>query len=261
MAGLELDGQEACDITNAADVERAVLRVRPDYVIHLAGISFVAFGNAEDYYRVHVIGTLNLLNALDKLKIPPAKVILASSANVYGTPAVEVLHESLCPEPISHYGSSKLAMEHMSRGLFNRIPIIITRPFNYTGPGQAGRFLVPKIVQHFKDKAPFIELGNLHVSRDYSDVDDVVAAYIGLLQGDARSEVVNVCSGRSIALLEILNLMKEITGHDIEVRVNPAFVRNNEVPRLVGDPSKLRRMVTLTPPRPFRDTLQRMVES
>ena len=121
------------------------------------------------------------------------------------------------------------------------------------------RFLV-KIVNHFRKQAPYIELGNLQVSRDYSDVEDVIAAYLALLQSNARSEVVNICSGRAIALLDIISMMNEIAGYEIEVRVNPEFVRENEVLRLVGNPAKLRGLVTLPAPRPFSDTLRRMYE-
>lgn len=255
---LDSAGPNGCDLLDSAAVLSAVLGAKPDLVVHLAAISFVAHGNAEDFYRVNVIGTLNLLQALSKLERSPGRVIVASSANVYGTPKVEVLHESLCPAPVNHYACSKLAMEYMVRTWFPRLPLLITRPFNYTGPGQAEHFLVPKIVKHFRLHAPSIELGNLRVSRDYSDVQDVVAAYVALLECQAESEVVNVCSGRAIALLDIVAMMKEISGHDIEVRVNPEFVRENEVPTLVGSPAKLRSLVTLPPPRPFPETLRRM---
>ena len=258
---LDPNGADPCDLTDLAAVERTVSKAEPDFVVHLAAIAFVAHSNADDFYRVNVIGTMNLLQALGELKRAPDKVLLASSANVYGMPAVEVLDESLCPAPINHYACSKLAMEYMARTWFGRLPILITRPFNYTGPGQAEHFLVPKIVKHFKDRAPFIELGNLQVSRDYSDVEDIVAAYVALLESDVHSEVVNICSGRDIALLEIVSMMRDIAGYEIEVRVNPEFVRDNEVPRLVGSQTKLRSLVTLSPFRPFRETLARMFKT
>jgi nucleoside-diphosphate-sugar epimerase len=229
--------------------------------VHLAAVTFVAHDDPEDFYRVNVLGTLNLLQALAKLKRAPSRVIIASSANVYGTPDVEVLDESLCPAPVNHYACSKLAMEYMVRTWFDRIPILITRPFNYTGPGQANHFLVPKIVKHFRERAPFIELGNLHVSRDYSDVEDVVATYLALLEADVRSEVVNICSGRAIALLDIISMMNNIAGYEIEVRVNREFIRENEVPRLIGSTAKLRSLANPPVPRPFMETLRRMYES
>jgi nucleoside-diphosphate-sugar epimerase len=254
-------GPQPCDLTDPLAVEEAVLRSEPDVVIHLAAVTYVAHNNAEDFYRVNVLGTLNLLQALAKLKRAPKRVIVASSANVYGTPKAEVLDESLCPAPVNHYAASKLAMEHMVRTWFAQLSILITRPFNYTGPGQAEHFLVPKIVKHFRKRAPYIELGNLQVSRDYSDIEDVILTYLALLESDARSEIVNICSGRAIALLDIIEMMNEIAGYKIEVRVNPAFVRENEVPRLVGSPTKLRSLISIPPPRPFVETLRRMYEA
>ena len=254
-------GPQPCDLTNPLAVEEAVLRSKPDMVIHLAAVTYIAHNNAEDFYRVNVLGTLNLLQALAKLKRAPKRVIVASSANVYGTPRAEVLDESLCPAPVNHYAASKLAMEHMVRTWFEQLPILITRPFNYTGPGQAEHFLVPKIVKHFRKRAPYIELGNLRVSRDYSDIEDVILTYLALLESDARSEIVNICSGRAIALLDIIEMMNEIAGYKMEVRVNPAFVRENEVPWLVGSPTKLRSLIPIPPPRPFAETLRRMYEA
>lgn len=258
---LEPTGTNPCDLTDPEAVKRTVQKARPDVVVHLAAVSYVAHGKAEDFYRVNVFGTLNLLQALANLGRPPSRVIIASSANVYGTPDVEVLDESVCPAPVNHYANSKLAMEHMARTWFDRLPILITRPFNYTGVGQADHFLIPKIVRHFRERAPVIELGNLHISRDFSDVEDVIQAYMALLESNVKSEIVNLCSGKPIALLDVIRMMNQVAGYEIEVRVNPEFIRANEVPRLVGNPAKLRRIVNLPPPRPFSDTLRRMYEA
>jgi len=250
------------DLTDQAATESAVRDAQPDLVVHLAAVSFVGHDNPEEFYRVNVFGTLNLLQALGGLERPPRRVLIASSGNVYGTPGIEVLDEAVCPAPVNHYANSKLAMEHMVRAnWFNRLPIVITRPFNYTGPGQATHFLIPKIVQHFRDRSAFIELGNLDVFRDFSDVDDVVAAYIALLESDVQSEIVNICSGRGTALLEVVRIMNQLAGYEIEVRVNPEFVRANEVRRLVGSNAKLHSMVKLAPPWALAETLKRMYES
>ena len=101
----------------------------------------------------------------------------------------------------------------------------------------------------------------MRVSRDYSDVEDVVSTYWALLESDARSEIVNICSGRAIALLEIIEMMNDIAGYKIEVRINPEFIRENDVPRLVGNPTKLRSLVETPPPRPFAETLRRMYKA
>ncbi|HEY4932992.1 MAG TPA: NAD-dependent epimerase/dehydratase family protein [Terriglobales bacterium] len=259
---LQFEGPNPCDLTDRAATEAAVRDAQPDAVIHLAALSFVGHDHPEEFYRVNVFGTLNLLQALKGLDRSPQRVLVASSGNVYGTPDIEVLDESVCPAPVNHYANSKLAMEHMVRAnWFSRLPIVITRPFNYTGVGQANHFLIPKIVQHFRERAKFIELGNLNVFRDFSDVDDVVAAYVALLESDARSEIVNICSGRGIALLEVVRIMNHLAGYEIEVRVNPEFVRENEVPRLVGSNERLRSLAKLPASRPFAETLKRMYEA
>jgi nucleoside-diphosphate-sugar epimerase len=255
------DRDLACNLTDATAVRAAVLEARPTHVVHLAALAFVAHGDARAFYDVNLFGTLNLLEALAALPELPRKVLMASSANIYGTPGIEVIDESVCPAPVNHYACSKLAMEHMVRTWFDRLPIVMTRPFNYTGIGQDEKFLIPKIVSHFKRHAAKIELGNLDVSRDFSDVRDVAAAYMGLLESDVRSDVFNVCSGQAYALLDVLRMMTEISGHAIEVRVNPAFVRANEIPVLRGEPRKLQARTGHAHRIPLRDTLQWMYTS
>src|SRR5699024_6327789 len=122
------------------------------------------------------------------------------------------------------YACSKLAMEHMVATWFDRLPLILARPFNYTGVGQAEHFLIPKIVSHFRRGEDRLELGNLDVSRDFSDVRDVVRAYLALLACDADSRIVNICSGRPTALRTIVRRMNALVGYEIEIDVNPAFV-------------------------------------
>ncbi|WMT47187.1 MAG: GDP-mannose 4,6-dehydratase [Acidithiobacillus caldus] len=248
----------ACDLIDAEAVRATVEQVRPTHVAHLAALSFVGHEDARTFYDVNLFGTLNLMDALARLDIPPQRVLIASSANVYGTPRVEVIDESVCPAPVNHYACSKLAMEHMARTWMERLPMIITRPFNYTGVGQDEKFLVPKIVAHFRRRLPVIELGNLDVSRDFSDVRDVVAAYCALLldaQEEAIGQTFNVCSGRAYALREILDMISQISGHSLEVRINPEFIRLNEVPRLLGDNQKLERFIGTRARIPLIETL------
>ena len=126
----------ACNLTDQEAVHKAVDEIQPDYVVHLAALSFVGHPDKEAFYRVNVLGTLNLLQALGSLDASPRKVLVASSANVYGANAQEVIDEGICPAPVNHYACSKLAMEHMVRTWFDRLPIVLTRPFNYTGVGQ-----------------------------------------------------------------------------------------------------------------------------
>jgi nucleoside-diphosphate-sugar epimerase len=227
------------NLTDKAAVAADVLQAAPDAVVHLAAISFVGHADDTAFYGVNVVGTMNLLAGLAALPVKPHKVLLASSANIYGNSDASPITELQPAAPVNHYAMSKLAMEHMAWTYLERLPIVITRPFNYTGPGQAPQFLIPKLVSHFVRRAPAIELGNLHVEREFNDVRMVCDAYLALLGNGVAGEAYNVCSGQPYTLQHVIGLLTEITDHEMEVRVNPAFVRSNEVHRLCGSPDKL----------------------
>lgn len=249
------------DLTDSDETRRIVASVKPTHAIHLAAISNVTHGDARAFYDVNVFGTLNLLEALAALDRKPDRVLLASSAHVYGTPAVETIDETMCPHPVNHYGNSKLAMENMARTWMDRLPIVIARPFNYSGPGQdEARFVIPKVIGHLKRRAPILELGNLNVARDFSDVLDVVEAYTRLLDSAAAvGQTVNVCSGNAYALRSVLDMAFEIAGFAPEIRVNPALVRSNEMLKLTGDCARLWQLTGFKPSIPMADTLRRML--
>lgn len=230
----------AANLTDAAAVIAEVAAVAPTHVVHLAAISAVTHSDEAAFYSVNLFGTLNLLNALVALTHRPHKVLLASSANVYGNQGGEAaIAETLCPKPVNHYAMSKLAMEHMAATYADRLPLVITRPFNYTGVGHDLRFVIPKIVDHFVRKAPVIELGNLDVYREYNDVRQVSQIYLELMKLGIPGEIYNVCSGHVVSLRQVLDLMVEVSGWQPEVQVNPAFVRANEIHTLVGSSKKL----------------------
>jgi GDP-6-deoxy-D-talose 4-dehydrogenase len=233
----------ACDICDAPSLELVVAELCPDVVCHLAAIAFVAHGDASAIYRTNVIGTRNLLEALVKSAYPVQSVLLASSANIYGTVAGGVLDEGCAPTPANDYAVSKLAMEYVARIYMAKLPLTIVRPFNYTGLGQSPDFLIPKIVSHFASGEPYIELGNLDVERDFSDVRMVVDCYRRLIGKPGEGGVFNVCSGQGHSLRAVLSLAEEISGRKMEVRVNPKFVRANEVKRLVGSRALLEKQI------------------
>ena len=190
-------------------------------------------------------------------------MLLASSANVYGNCEASPITEAQPPAPVNHYAMSKLAMEYMARTYAGRLPIVITRPFNYTGPGQDVNFVIPKLLDHFARRAPAISLGNLDVEREFNDVQMVCDAYLQLLQHGDPGETYNVCSGQPYTLQHVIDLLTHITGHRIKVGVNPAFVRANEVHRLCGSPAKLQALLAskgraLDNPT-LEDTLRRML--
>jgi nucleoside-diphosphate-sugar epimerase len=250
----------AVDLCDRAAVAAMVEQVQPDVVVHLAGIAFVAHSDVEQIYRVNLVGTRHLLEALAGAGHKASSVLLASSANIYGNAGVPVIGEDVAPAPANDYAVSKLAMEYMARLWMDKLPIVIVRPFNYTGRGQGEHFLLPKIVAHFRRRERRIELGNLAVARDFSDVRMVARSYRRLLAAAPDGEVFNVCSGRSNSLAEVIDLCAEIAGYRIEVQVNPAFVRANDVLTLAGSNEKLARVIGPLDPPVLMDTLRWMVE-
>ncbi|MHB8848645.1 MAG: GDP-mannose 4,6-dehydratase [Burkholderiales bacterium] len=249
-----------CDLCDRTKLSRIIEEVCPDFVVHLASIAFVAHGDAEAIYRTNIVGTRNLLECLARNAHTPRSILLASSANIYGNATTDLIGENTIAAPANDYAVSKLAMEYMAKLWADRLPVTIVRPFNYTGVGQSLDFLLPKIADHFKRRAAVLELGNLDVVRDFSDVRSVVSSYHRLLEIAASGETFNVCSGIGYSLLEVLQMMRDITGHHPEIRVNPAFVRANEVHRLIGSRAKLDSVIGKIPAIPLQETVQWMLD-
>jgi nucleoside-diphosphate-sugar epimerase len=227
------------DLTNFAAISAEVVDIAPNYVVHFAGISSTTHANEEDLYRVNLLGTMNLLKALCELRQRPQKVVLASTASVYGSSTKMPISEYECPSPLSHYAASKLAMESMSNIFKGQLPIVYARPFNYTGVGHDERFVIPKIVGHFIRRSPTIELGNLHVKREYNDVRVVCEIYIKLLLKGVAGEIYNIASSKVHSLEFVIGRLQEISKHKIEVSVNSEYVRKNDIDVLAGCTKKL----------------------
>lgn len=248
-----------CNITDKESVASIIKNLLPEYIINLAGISFVAHTNKELFYSVNVLAVENILESIIEIEdYVPKKVVLVSSATIYGNQASDILNEDMVPNPINHYGISKLAMELLAKTYFNKINIIITRPFNYTGVAQEEHFLIPKIVSHYKAQKTEIELGNIDVYREFNDVKYVCEIYKRLIESTVKSEIVNICSNRVIALKEVINQMNTIAGYEIEVKVNPLFVRANEIQSLSGSTTKLFSLIGNVFQKEFKMTLQDM---
>lgn len=249
------------DLLDADALKSFVTDARPDVVVHLAGAAHVTGNPPSKTYLVNIVGTRNLLSALAGLDKKPRAVLLASTANVYGNASVETIDEDVSIQPANDYAVSKLAMEHSARLWLDRLPIVFVRPFNYTGVGQSEDYVLPKIVGHHARREARISLGNLNVSRDFSDVRDVVATYAKLLQAAPAGETFNICSGHSHSLGQMLKMLARIAGYEIDVFVDPRFMRRNEIARLVGSNRKLRQVIGQVPHTPIADTLEWMYDS
>ena len=224
------------DLLDHDRLRDVVEEVAPSIVIHLAGISFVHGSNFQTMYGVNIVGTRNLLSALSMAKLSIERVLLPSSAVVYGNVSQPLISESCKVIPTNDYGVSKVAMEMMAKNWFDDLPITITRPFNYTGLNQDSVFVIPKIVDHFKLRKEAIELGSRNVRREFNDVRDVCGIYRKLCDSErAVSQTVNVCSGRPICLDEVIDRLETSAGYKIERVLNSDFVRIGEIDTLAGD--------------------------
>ena len=248
------------NLLDAAALDEIIGTCKPDFVIHLAAITFIPHGDVAEMYMTNIVGTRNLLSALSKQLSPPEKVLLASSANVYGNAVGGALDENTAFSPANDYATSKVGMELMAKTWSEYLSISITRPFNYTGVGQADNFLIPKLVTHFQQKKSKIELGNINVIRDFSDVRFVSAAYRQLIENALPGEAYNICSGLGCTLASIIADLNDIAGYKIDVAVNSDFIRENEVKELVGDNEKLLRLCPSLEAIPIQDTLRWMFE-
>jgi nucleoside-diphosphate-sugar epimerase len=249
----------ASDITDADAVDAEIAAVKPDRVIHLAAIAFVGTDAVDPFYRVNQLGTYHLLGAVAR-HVPHAHVLIASSANIYGNSTGGYLNEATPPNPANHYAVSKWAME-LGAGMWaDRLHMTIARPFNYTGVGQEEQYLIPKIVAHFRRRDPVITLGNIDVSRDFGDVRSVVAAYAGLSLAPPAVPVVNVATGNVWNIHQIVAMASRITGHEIKVETNPAFMRQNEVEILAGDAALLHSLLPDWQPYSLEETLEWMLQ-
>jgi GDP-6-deoxy-D-talose 4-dehydrogenase len=244
---LDLDALKAC-----------VADAQPDVVVHLAGLAHVTGNPPSQSYLVNIMGSRNLLDALTTLDQRPRAVLFASTSNVYGNADVEVIDENVPLRPGNDYAVSKLAMEHMARLWSDRLPVFFTRPFNYTGVGQSEAYLLPKLVGHHARHEARMSLGNMNVSRDFSDVRDVVNVYARLLEAAPAGEAFNICSGTGHTLGELLTMLERIAGYKIDIFVDPRFMRHNEIAKLVGSSQKLRRVIGRVPVTPISDTLEWM---
>ena len=251
------------DLRVPADLKKELGGLSFDALVHLAGNAFTGDGFWRDFIAVNQIGTCNLLEAVAESN-PGIKCIIPSSAQVYGEqPSGSITEAAQCC-PKNAYAISKYAMEISTTLWADRLDIQITRPFNYTGIGQDPRYLLPKIVSHFAHRVNQIELGNIHVRRDYGDVRSVVAAYCDLLDPGTGVNLdrkpINVASGVAWSVTDILQKLTKISGHEIDVIVNPAFVRSNDIATLCGSNEQLRKACPNWVPHSIDDTLEWMLE-
>jgi GDP-4-dehydro-6-deoxy-D-mannose reductase len=239
VPGVELHPADVCD---RAAVERLVGRVRPDAVVHLAGLSHV--GESWDrpgcYFRVNVEGTENVIRAAGS-----TRVLIASSAEVYGAvpDGEQPIREDRRVDPGSPYGLTKAAAERLAFALAGDSAIAV-RSFNLIGPGQAPRFALPSFAAQLAaiargEAEPVIRVGNLSARRDFVHVEAAARAYELLLREGEGGTVYNLASGRAWSVEEALAALVRISGVAARVEVDPERFRPVDQPLLTGDPARL----------------------
>lgn len=237
-------------LRDRAGLERAVATARPDAVVHLAGQSSAArsFEAPEETFEVNVLGTWRLLEAV-RAAAPSARVIVVASGEVYGPqPEGTRTGESAPFVPVSPYALSKAAADALSEAFARAhgLKVIRVRAFGHTGPGQDARFVVPSFAKQIAaiergEAEAVLRVGNLEVTRDLTDVRDVAAAYVALLERGRPGEAYNVCRGEGVTLTSVVERLCALAKVAVRVEVDPARLRPADVPWLVGDPAKVAR--------------------
>ena len=253
------------DLEDTAGVDSALDLVHPDRIIHLAGQSspHASWTDPAGTIRVNVLGLLHILEAVRKRSLAP-RVLVIGSAEEYGVVDARDLPvpEDAPLRPASPYAVSKIAQGYLALQytLSFQMGIVRTRTFNHTGPGRGEAFAESSFARQIAEieagrRRPVLAVGNLEAVRDFSDVRDVVRAYWTLLDRGDAGEVYNVCSGKGIRIRDLLQKLIEISGVDVEVRLDPERLRPSDIPVLVGDPSRLRAATGWAPRIPLDRTL------
>ena len=236
-----------------------------DHVIHLAAQSNVpvSISDPVDSFDVNVLGTVRLLEILRENKFT-GRFLYVSSGDVYGMVGGDQFPVTeLSPVlPANPYAVSKVAAEvaALSWGRQAGFEVIVARAFNHIGAGQGTSFAVPRFADalarmKLSKMPPVLTTGRLDVTRDFLDVRDVIGAYLALLIKGRGGEIYNICSGVERRLDAVLGQLIDVAGIDVELRQDPALMRPADLPRMVGDASKLRLHTDWTPRIPFPETL------
>lgn len=253
------------DIRDRGKVFDVVETVKPDVVFHLAAVSNVGFSwkHQELTYQINFIGSSNLLEALAEFS-PRCRVLLMSSAELYGASDADKMNEALPTCARNPYALSKIAME-MAADLYIQsmdMDIVKLRSFNFTGPGQDRKFVASdfscQIAEIEKGKRePVIRVGNLSAVRDISDVRDIARYLAVISRGETKTPggIYNLCSGSTYSIRDILDILRSLSARKIDVMEDKDKFRPIDVPRLAGDNGLIERTFGLRPEYTLEQTL------
>lgn len=257
---------QAVDLLDPVGVSRAIAAVKPTVVYHCAGAAHVgqSWGATEATLALNVRGTHHLLEALRTTGLD-ARVLIPSSAMIY-RPAPEPLTEDHPLVPPSPYGLSKLAQELLAlRASVGCVAVTIARPFNHIGPRQDPTFAASGFAKQIAEievgrRDPEVVVGNLDARRDTLDVRDTVRAYRTIIDRGDPGRSYNVSSGTAIAVGDVLDMLIARARVPVRIRVDPDRFQPNDLPLLLGDPSRLRNELGWEPMIPLAQTLDDLLE-
>jgi GDP-4-dehydro-6-deoxy-D-mannose reductase len=250
------------DVLDAAALERALQEARPSALVHLAALTSVAdsWNGPAEVWQVNAIGTVNVLDAVRSAS-PAARVLFASTGEVYGRAEEIPTTEESPVAPLSPYAASKAAAElacfQAREG--SGLDVVVARPFQHEGPGRDARFALGSWAQQLAELEEkgggTLKVGDLSARRDITDVRDVCRAYQALLDPNVPAATYNIASGRAVAMSEVLQLLLGLVRCPVEVEQDPERFRPAELPVVCGDSSRLRSATGWQPEIPLEQTV------
>lgn len=257
------------DLTDYDFCRHAVGSARPDIIINLAALSTV-HDSVENAQKVLVTNTVLQLNLLESVRTisPKTRFIAVCSANEYGLVDREhiPISESTPLKPLNPYAVSKINQEYLSLQYYYSydLDIIILRPFNHTGPGQTKDFVIPSLASQVAEieknlREPVLKVGNTETVRDFTDVEDMIDAYILASEKCKPGEIYNIGSGKGVTVSEVIDLLTNLSTTEIKVETEQGRIRKSDVPTLIADVSKFTDVTGWKPKIELATTLERVL--
>jgi len=250
------------DLLNKEDSQEVIKKIKPEFIFHLAGFSSVkmSFEQPELCRKINVDGTKNLLDSVLDLDINP-RILIVTSAEIYGIPKSIPIKETDILNPISPYAQSRKEQEELCAKYADKLKIIISRSFPHTGPGQQPIFVVSDFAKQIAEIEkgnikPVMSVGNLESKRDFTDIRDIIEAYLLAVEKAIPGETYNICSGNAYSIKEILDKLLSFSKVKINVKQDPSKLRPSDLPILQGDNLKFKQQTGWVPKISIKKTLK-----
>ena len=254
------------DLRDRAALNAAIAEIQPDMVIHLAAQSFVpaSFENPHETFDINFYGTLNLLEALQSIGFR-GRMLFVGSGDTYGQvpEAALPVREGHPLHPRNPYAVSKVAAEALCYqwSQTSGFEIVMARPFNHIGPGQSPRFAIMDFARQVTEirlgrRPPVLQVGDIDVTRDFTDVRDVERAYALLLEKGQNGGIYNICSGQEHSIRDLLQRLIALAGVDARIEQDPTRLRPAEQRRMIASFAALHRDTGWQPLIPIEQSLQ-----